>query len=248
MKSIQTKPIGQHGKFTLIELLVVIAIIAILAAMLLPALHRAKERGRRVLCISNLHQMALVLTQYADDHDERYPPGSCRPTSYSYWTVMWDPTGGAKGKWKPSIYPDYLPGPELAYCPSHYFLQADSPYLGATFWDFTVNDPDDAIIGYSYIPNHQDNYNQTGNDLLDLHGDILPNKRLQATPESVIMADSSRYFPFWEGTVWTVFNWNHNTGNPDGGHVMTASGAVDWIPKSTQRLRSSDINSYNEFW
>lgn len=68
------KNVRRAGGFTLIELLVVIAIIAVLAAMLLPALASAKEKARRISCGSNLRQVHAAFSFYAEDHADFLPP------------------------------------------------------------------------------------------------------------------------------------------------------------------------------
>src|SRR5208282_3762954 len=83
---------GKQG-FTLIELLVVIAIIAILAALLLPAVAKAKERGRQASCINNVHQQTLAVIMYADENGDKLPPTAYNDANGDEvdWPTLLDP-------------------------------------------------------------------------------------------------------------------------------------------------------------
>jgi prepilin-type N-terminal cleavage/methylation domain-containing protein/prepilin-type processing-associated H-X9-DG protein len=168
--------LGAVSGFTLIELLVVIAIIAILAAMLLPALAKAKERAMRVSCQSNLKQIGIAIIMYVGDNDDQLPPNRVNATlsdGNSVWYPNW------MGSWSLNpANPIWTEGPfnlgsiyvtkivadgKVLYCPSG--AKSDGGYTYQFYaevgpYPFGINqnakppplNPNNVRSGYTYFP------------------------------------------------------------------------------------------------
>ena len=132
-----------RNAFTLIELLVVVSIVALLLALLLPALTKAKEAAQILGCGNNQRQLHIALTTHASDNEGNFAPGS------GYYLTSPNRARRGTGDFFDVLVPEYVQPPELWYCPGGIFF-ADTPMppprpdtahiprpaWGPTFWDF----------------------------------------------------------------------------------------------------------------
>jgi prepilin-type N-terminal cleavage/methylation domain-containing protein len=131
---------GRDSGFTLIELLVVIAVIAILAALLLPALSGAKEKGKRVACKNAIRQFSIAVHLYANDHEDLVIPGDSNKPHDDHLPVLGNVASNALVQYASE---------RIAHCPSYndWFItqQALRPFEEREYG---------LVIGYNYHGGH----------------------------------------------------------------------------------------------
>ena len=217
------------GYFTLIELLVVVGIIAVLAALLLPALGRSREVARRTACMNQIRQTVMALGMYTDENNNVVPPGwngNIDPNFRSGQNEIWSDNNEWTDAWGPGILTaqGYLPELRIHYCPNRH---------GSTYGG-DMNQPENGIskfgkaITYSaYF--HRNNAPISG---IDYQTDIT---RLN---ERAWIADLGSFYNVHGSYLNTKRLWrwyNH----PDGYNVGYFDGGARWFADPHRRYFSN---------
>ena len=225
----------QPKGFTLIELLVVIAIIAVLAAMLLPALSKAKQSANKIACVNNLRQWGFAVNLYAGDCNGYFPDlDSTHPNGAGAKDLAWVPVSFNVTFFPTYLYKNSLMGTDRAandvrYCPTEVYHRYYEQYPPG---GYGTN-----LIGYNYLPGRDASQ---GVNLANYQGGAGPwitnrTKVGRTYRNAPVITDILQFQP--NGGTWQISTLQYTVpmsahvnrnGVPSGGNFLYEDGSVSW--------------------